>query len=191
MDGWLKLIIEAETLLEDGEEPMPFWKHLWRALELKGLVSVEPGRLIRAKLEELINIMNIVINRLRTSALRLREMHDELRRQAEELAEKGVDDPSIIGLYEGARICKEEEAFINEKIKELERLVELLKSLCQSPLPDKETLKRVIKSCKEVIDSIIGHSTIIDDTEFSRIEDRASPEELYEEFRAIREEISS
>ena len=191
MDGWLKLIIEAETLLEDGEEPMPFWKHLWRALELKGLVSVEPRRLIRAKLEELINIMNIVINRLRTSALRLREMHDEIRRQAEELAEKGVNDPLIIGLYEGARICKEEEAFINEKIKELERLIELLKSLRQSPLPDKETLKRVIKSCKEVIDSIIGHFTIIDDTEFSRIEDRASPEELYEEFRAIREEISS
>jgi len=191
MDGWLKLIIEAETLLEDGEEPMPFWKHLWRALELKGLVSVEPGRRIRAKLEELINIMIIMINRLRTSALRLREMHDELRRQAEELAEKGVDDPSIIGLYEGARICKEEEAFINEKIKELERLVELLKPLRQSPSPDKETLKRVIKSCKEVIDSIIGHFTIIDDTELGRIEDRASPEELYEELRAMREEISS
>ena len=191
MDGWLKLIIEAETLLEDGEEPMPFWKHLWRALELKGLVSVEPGRRIRAKLEELINIMIIMINRLRTSALRLREIHDELRRQAEELAEKGVDDPSIIGLYEGARICKEEEAFINEKIKELERLVELLKPLRQSPSPDKETLKRVIKSCKEVIDSIIGHFTIIDDTELGRIEDRASPEELYEELRAIQEEISS
>jgi len=160
---------------------MPFWKRLRRLLNFKEDIRIE--------LKRAINMFNSMIDRLKASALGLREMYDERRRQAEELAEKGVDIASIIPLYEEALICKEMENMLYGQIRRLEELVELLTELLNSlgrTTPScKETLKR-IERIRKLYEELTGFSaeyliTVSDDMALGKIEDRAGFEKLHEE----------